>query len=160
VSSKGVIDSGQCHVELVDPTRDYFILSDPTKFVEQPAETDCQAVCKGDASCIQVIIATDGSSCSIHSEDGSGTSTLAFKVNGGVDYVEYKVDSGLLVGRVIGTPAAAADLASCEAACSPVGACEGVVYDNLICSLITSELVSDYTGFVHVTGTKLRSYVA
>jgi hypothetical protein len=106
-----------------------------------------------------VIIATDGSSCSIHSEDGSGTSTLAFKVEGGVDYVEYKVDSDLGVGMVIGTPAAA-DLAACEAACTPKGNCEGVVYDGSACSLITSQLDPDYTGFAHVIGSKLRSYSA
>eukprot|EP00775_Hariotina_reticulata_P003830 gene3830-4087_t len=158
VSSKGATDSSQCLVELVDPTHDYFILSDPAKFVQQPAQTDCQAACKGDAACIQVIIATDGSSCSIHSEDASGTSTLAFKVNGGVDYVEYKVDAGLGVGRVVSTPAAA-DLAACEDACTPKGNCEAVVYDGSTCSLITSQLDPDNTGFFHVAGTKLRSYV-
>jgi len=92
------------------------------------------------------IIATEGSSCSIHSEDATGAARLAFKVNGGVDYVEYKVDSGLLVGRVIGSPAAA-DLAACEDACTPKGNCEGVLYDNSTCSLITSDLDPDYTGF-------------
>eukprot|EP00775_Hariotina_reticulata_P006225 gene6225-6462_t len=157
VSSKGATDSSQCLVELVDPIRDYFTLSDPTKFVQQAAQTDCQAVCKGDATCVQLIIATDGSSCSIHRADASGTSILAFKVNGGVDYVEYTVDAGLGVGRVISTPAAA-DLAACEDACTPKGNCEGVVYDGSACSLITSELDPDYTGLVHVTGTKLRSY--
>eukprot|EP00775_Hariotina_reticulata_P003324 gene3324-3601_t len=159
VSSKEATESSQCYAELVNPTRDYFTLNDTSKFVQQPAQTDCQVACTGNANCIQVIIATDGSSCSIQSEDASGTATLAFKVNGGVDYVQYKVDSGLLVGSVLSTPAAA-DLAACEDACTPLGDCEGVLFDGSSCSLITSEMDPDYTGLVHVTGTKLRSYVA
>ena len=51
-------------------------------------------------------------------------------------------------------------LAECESACTPNGDCEGVMFDGTTCTQITSELDPDYTGFVHVTGAVLKSYLA
>jgi hypothetical protein len=89
------------------------------------------------------------------SADAAGTATVSFKVNSGVDFVRYKIPTGLEVGVEVGTDAATT-VADCEAACKPLPNCEGIVLDGS-CKLMASELSADYTGFYHVSGANLAS---
>jgi len=152
-SAPGATENTQCYVELADPTRDYFTLSDDSKYVAAGSGAACQAACIGDDTCVALKISTDGASCFKLSEDAAGTATVSFKVNSGVAFVRYKLPAGLKVGKEIGTDAATT-VAGCEAACKSISDCEGIVLDGT-CSLISSELDPDFTGFYHVSGAKL-----
>eukprot|EP00775_Hariotina_reticulata_P004056 gene4056-4303_t len=97
VASRGSIDVSQCYAEFDDIARDYFPLTDAAQFAAQPGGTDCQAICRGNTSCVQIRLTAAGD-CAVQLEDPAGTATLSFKIRNGVDYVRYSIPAGL--GRV------------------------------------------------------------
>jgi hypothetical protein len=157
VSGRGATENTQCYAALADPTNDVFVLSDDSKYVAAGVAPGCEATCAADDTCILLKIDAADNSCFMFSEDAAGTATVSFKVNSGVDFVRYKIPTGLMVGNPdIGTDAATT-LAGCEAACKTLPNCEGIVMDGTVCKLMASELVAGVTGFYHVSGAKLDS---
>lgn len=155
-SGPGATENTQCYVELADPTKDYFSISNDALYVAAGTAAACQAACTGDATCVALKISTDTDSCFVLSADAAGTATVSFKVNSGVDYVRYKIPAGLEVGAEVGTDAATT-VSGCEAACKSLPNCEAIVLDGGSCKLIASELSADFTGFYHVSGANLAS---
>jgi len=149
------------YVELADPVNDFFILSNDTLFAAAGSSAACQAACSGDAACILLRINADGTSCGCtvrmllalaqcHSRSMAVWTMCSNKLTAGVD-----------VGTTLtGGSSTQASLAACEALCSPLGECEGFTYSGTTCKLFKSDLDIDWTGFYHVSGTKLKSYVA
>ena len=163
VSSKGATDSNQCYADLVDPTRDYFTTSNDTVGWTSQAGvatlSDCEQACRTTSGCIQYRWKeATPSSCDLMLEAASGTS-LALKVKGGVDYVNYKLDASLSFGKLIDTRTLDT-LSACTAACTSNGDCEAVLFAGNSCRLVTSELDPDYVGKYRLVGAKLASYVA
>lgn len=163
VSSKGASDSNQCYADLVDPTRDYFTTSNDTVGWTNQAGAGtlsaCETACRTTDGCIQYRWKEASPvSCDLMLEAASGVS-LALKVKGGVDYVNYKLDASLSFGNVIATRALST-LPACTAACTGNGDCEAVLFDGSSCRLVTSELDPDYVGKYRLVGAKLASYVA
>jgi hypothetical protein len=160
VSSKEATESSQCYPAFADPTRDYFTSSDAgawTAVANAASQDDCEAACG--ATCLQIRISTDPANFACETMAQASGKDVSFKVRGGVDYARYTIGAATGLGKVVGT-ASAASLAECESACTPNGDCEGVMFDGTTCTQITSELDPDYTGFVHVTGAVLKSYLA
>jgi hypothetical protein len=167
VSARGSSHNTQCLPALDDSDKDYFPLSDDSKWdnhnnVENALE--CQFLCNNDSNCAMFRYSTDphARKCQLLLAVPEGGQAIALKAdNAGTGYAIYRVDTGLKVGVLLSDEGSRTP-EECLKACSSNNVCELASMDAAAlpssagpCVLYGSTLDSDWVGMYHIQGNRL-----
>eukprot|EP00882_Tetradesmus_deserticola_P003863 GHRQ01004087.1.p1 GENE.GHRQ01004087.1~~GHRQ01004087.1.p1 ORF type:complete len:520 (+),score=107.65 GHRQ01004087.1:1239-2798(+) len=167
-SSRMAEDDTQCYATMVDADKDYFSLSDGSKWTVQAGVASglaCRSACDANTACVLYRFSSNinGSpACQLLLEDPAGQQVIGLKAGGGMDYVMYTVDEDLIVGEPLQQHASKTP-EECMVACAKNG-CElvSLALPNMpdspgSCKLYMSAQDADWVGMHHVQGSKLFS---
>jgi hypothetical protein len=167
VSARGASHNSECLPELVDSDKDFFPLSDDSKWVDHDgveSTLECQYICNNDSSCAMFRYSTDphARKCQLLLEVADGGQAIALKADtAGTGYGIYRVDAGLKVGVMLSDEGSKTP-GECLKVCSSLNTCELASMDAVAlpssagpCVLYGSQLDSDWVGMYHIQGSKL-----
>ena len=158
-SRRGATESNMCLSRLQEPTRDIFPLGTNAWAVDAASTSAlaCGTSCWANAACVMYRFASTGSVCEHFLETAGGAVSLGFKVGAADDYALHTIPTGQTVGVALGAAATVADEAACRASCTANSACELYSFASGSCTLLRSELDTDYSSMWAVRGADLLS---
>lgn len=161
-SARGSSSSEECVEAMIQPSNDYFPISDDEKWkqVAQAGSFDaCAAACQSSSSSSAVCVMyrwSENEGVCQHLQDENPGQLLGFKVANGADFVIY--NAPVDVGELLGSQSRQS-MKQCMQACLADNACEGFSFPSYdavgTCKLFASVLDADYQGKVNVAGSRL-----